>query len=338
MGKFEEILAEVRLDVPNVSNLVDSYSIYSYYLGFEPEIRTRYSSPLRKGDLNPSFSLYFSKYNDDILMFKDSATGKYGGVFKFVGLLLGLDLRETLLQINSDFELGLAGTQKGDFKRKIVKILKLVKTAVKIGITARSESKEYIKFWDALDISKIVRDLYFTREVALIHFENPDFKSVITPKSLCISYEINGFYKTYQPKGDKMYKFRNDYPTNYVEGLVQFKFEKEFSIITKATKDAMFYRQHFDFDTCAGTSENTMISPYVMETHLKGKFKRVYIMLDSDEPGLAAQLKYVSMYPWLIPVVLPNFYGEKDLTDAYISAKRVGEHQKVLDWVKETFI
>ena len=338
MGKFEEILAEVRLDVHNIMKLVDSYSIYSFYLGFEPETRTRYSSPLREGDNNPSFSIYFSKYNEDILMFKDSTTGKFGGVFKFVSLLLGLDLRETLLQINSDFELGLAGTQRGDFEKKIVKKLKLVKTAVKIGITARSESKEFLAYWDVLDITERIRKMYFTREVALIHFENPDFKSVITPKSLCISYEINGFYKTYQPKGDKMYKFRNDYPTNYVEGLQQFKFEKEFAIITKATKDAMFYRQHFDFDACAGTSENTMISPYVMNTHLKPKFKRVYIMLDSDGPGLAAQLKYVNEYPWLIPIILPDFYGKKDLTDVYTAAKKVGKRQKVLDWVKKTFI
>ena len=335
-----EYLNEHRLNVENILELIDDYSIYSHYLGFEPELHTLYSSPLREGDDDPSFNLFVSKYNNDIIMFKDFASGKFGGVFKFVSLFLGFSMRETLEQINSDFDLGLGGEEKKDKFKKVVKksILKVVKHAVSIKITAREYSKEFLGYWDLLDISVPTLKLYFTKEPILIHFESPDYKAQIVPKSLCISYEIAGHYKIYGPLGERKYKFRNNFPTNYVEGLLQFKYEKEFAIISKAMKDNMFYREHFDFDAAAGTSETNMISEHVMNTHLKGKFKRVYIMLDLDGPGIKAQQKYLDMYPWLIPITLdPMGFDVKDLTDLYREAKKVGKQQRVLDWVIKTF-
>ena len=331
-------IKERELSYDNILSLIDDYSIYSHYIGAELELHTKYSSPLREGDDDPSFNLYVSKYKPDTIMFKDLATGQFGGVIKFVSLLLGLSIKEAMEQINSDFELGLAGTKRGNIKAKVKKKLKLVKTPTKIRITAREYSLEFLSYWGELDITIPTLKRYFAKDVVLIHYENPDFKAVVTPKSLAISYEIAGHYKVYQPKGERKYKFRNDYPAGYVEGLLQFDYTKDYCLITKATKECMFFREHIDVDACAGTSENSMISEHVMTNVLKAKFKRVYIMLDVDEPGIKAQNKYLDKYPWLIPLTPPCTYGTKDVTDWYKASKTESRQSEVIDWLNQNIV
>ena len=41
---------------------VDEYSLYCYYMGYEPIIGKKYHSPLRKGDDDPSFVIFERKY------------------------------------------------------------------------------------------------------------------------------------------------------------------------------------------------------------------------------------------------------------------------------------
>lgn len=338
MDAVSRLVQEHRLDIPNIQELIDDYSIYSFYIGAELELHTLYSSPLRLGDDSPSFNLFISKYKKDLIMFKDLGTGQYGGVFKFVMSFLGLDLRATLQQINSDFELGLDGKVKGDFKAKIVKSVKLVRHETTIRITSREYSKKFFTYWAQYDISLGVLKRYFTKEVSVIHYENSDYKVTIVPKSLTMSYEIAGKYKLYAPTGERKYKFRNNFGIGFVEGLLQFGFKKDFALITKAMKEVMFFREHLDIDACAGTSENTMISEHVMNTHLKGKFKRVYIMLDSDAPGIKAQQKYLDLYPWLIPLTVPDLYNQKDITDIYTEAKKIGGEKGIIKLLKEMII
>jgi len=335
---LKEYVEEHGLNIPNILKAVDDYSIYAHYLGFEPELYTKYSSPLRDGDNDPSFVLYESKYKEGMIMFKDMATGKYGGVFKFLMELLETDLRSVLMQINKDFGIGLAGESTENFVAKKVTKLKVVKHSTKMWVTTREPSQEFLDFWRELDISRRVQDMYFAKDTILIHYENSDYKVQVTPKSLCISYEILGHYKTYQPKGERKYKFRNDYPAGFVEGARQLKFNKDFAIITKSTKECMWFREHFDIDAVAGTSENTMISDHFMNNYLKSKFSCVYIMLDSDEAGINAQKKYIAKYPWLKSISMKEFGDTKDITDAYKYMKSKGRQEEVLDFVRSTFV
>jgi len=72
------------LDEDTILERVDDYSIYAYYIEFEPELGKAYNSPIRTDDKIPSFSLH--EYNKKIF-FKDHALGESGTVFKFVKLL-----------------------------------------------------------------------------------------------------------------------------------------------------------------------------------------------------------------------------------------------------------
>jgi len=339
MDLLDEYVQDNFLSHANVLRLVDCYSIYSFYIGAELELRTKYSSPLRKGDNDPSFSIYESRNDDTVIMFKDGATGKFGNVFKFVRYVLGggevlVPSKQALLQINSDFGLGLGDEEVGAFKPHLLKPAPIKKLPTNIQVTNRAfPTDEYKKYWDTLDIPKYVQDLYYVTNPKIIHYI-AEYHTSIVPKELTIAYEILGKYKIYHPFAEKKYKFRNNYDDNFVEGAMQLKFDKEFAIITKATKEIMWYRAHFDWDTVAGKSENTMITPYFMNSILKPRYKKVFIWLDNDEAGVLAQQKYLDLYPWLVPITMDPAIG-KDVTDAYVVYKKFNREEEIINYTKQ---
>jgi hypothetical protein len=122
-------LSQDGLSTENILKYIDDYSIYSHYIGKELELNTRYSSPLREGDDNPSFSLFSSK-KDNRIYFKDHATSWKGDVFQFVKILMGLGkpdsipFNKVLQQIDNDFNLGLyIETTNDEIKLKPKKLL-----------------------------------------------------------------------------------------------------------------------------------------------------------------------------------------------------------------------
>lgn len=340
MGLLEDYVDDNLLSKANVLKYVDDYSLYSFYIGSELELYTKYSSPLRTDDDDPSFSLYYSKYNKDILMFKDNATGQYGDVFKFVRYTLGggsemASLREALLQINSDFQLGFNGEERGDFTPHIIATKPLRRDPVKIEVTNYPvASQEYLDYWDFLEIPQHILDRFYCSNVNVVHYIN-DIHTSISVRSLAIAYEIVGFYKIYQPYEDRKYKFRNNYPHGFVEGGIQLKYEKDFCIITKSTKEIMFLEAHFGWESVAGTSENSMINEFFMLNTLRKNYKRVFIWLDNDEAGRKAQAKYMEMYPWLEPIEFDEFIPESDPTDLYSRAKKEGKKEIALSYIKQ---
>jgi hypothetical protein len=63
------------------------YDILKHYLG-DFELGETFNSPIRKGDDNPSFNIFYSKKNN-CLLFKDFA-GKRGDFITLIQELLGL--------------------------------------------------------------------------------------------------------------------------------------------------------------------------------------------------------------------------------------------------------
>jgi len=340
MDLLEDYVDKNLLSKANILKYVDDFSIYSKYIGSELELYTKYSSPLREGDNDPSFSLYYSKYNKEVIMFKDNATGKHGDVFKFIRYLMGggeemVHLRIVLLQINSDFQLGLNNEERGEFIPHLVKSKPLYKAPVKIEVTGhQSETEEYLKYWEELEIPLAIRRKYYCKDVKVVHYIT-DVHMSINVRSLAISYEIVGHYKVYQPFEARKYKFRNNYPAGFVEGAIQLQFKKDFCIITKSTKEIMFLDAHFDWESVAGTSENSMVNAYFMENTLHKRYKKVFIWLDNDEAGRVAQARYLEQYPWLIPVSFDSFLEDSDPTDLFKRLKEEGKREVALDYLEQ---
>ena len=335
MDELQQYVNDNLLTRKNILSVIDDYSIYSYYIGEELELRTKYSSPLRRGDEDPSFSLYYSKYFDDVIMYKDSAKNEFGNVFDFVESFLDVGPRKALLQINSDFGLGFDGDDVGDFKPHLVKSKPIKKHPTIITINKHVKpTREFIEYWKFLEISNSILDKFYTRNVRVIHYKNDDGCTTIVPKELTISYEILGTYKIYHPNGDKKFKFRNNFLDEYVEGALQLSFTTDFCIITKSTKEIMFLLQHFGWESVAGKSETTQISEYFMIQVLKKNYKKVFIWLDNDDAGRNAQEKYMQSYPWLIPIVFDDYIECSDPTDLFTHAKKLQQKEVALDYLK----
>lgn len=336
MDVLEEYLQDNLLSKENILRFVDEYSIYSLYIGAELELRTKYSSPLQEGDFDPSFSMFESKFEHKNIMFKDNSTGISGGVFRFVQEMISngslVNMKKVLLQINSDFGIGLGDEEVGTFKPQLLKAPPMRKLPTNIEITVHTNpTQEFLDYWDTLDIGKATRDKYYCTNPRVIHYI-ADYQKSIVPRELSIAYEILGKYKTYHPFAERKYKFRNNYDDNFVEGMMQLEFKKDFCIITKAMKECMWYWEHFEWETVAGKSENTMVNPYSMEV-LRTNYKTVFIWLDGDKAGIVAQLKYMEMYPWLVPIVMDPSIQQKDVTDLYTAAKQVKQTEQVLSYV-----
>ena len=339
-------LAKECLSVENILKYIDDYSIYSYYIGCELELNTRYSSPLREGDDNPSFTLF--KGRQDRIYFKDHATTYKGDVFEFVRILMGkgkpkdIPFEQVLQRIDNDFQLGLyvenSQPTKLDLKRQLATIP--VKEKYSIQVTSKKKpTKQYLDFWSKYDITKSTLDYNKVSQAEVIHYSSKQgsHKFQIYPKELCIAYPIAARYELYWPYEDKKKKFQNDLPANWVKGFMQLKYVNDFCIITKANKEINFFREHFDWDTVAGKSENTMIPDHMMKK-LFTSYKKVFIWLDSDVPGINAQAKYIEKYPNLIPIIYPSYVTQKDVTDRYVYMKGLGMQQAAIEEIKKLIL
>lgn len=332
-------LEKETLTTENILRYIDDYSMYSYYIGKELELNARYSSPLRTTDENPSFTL-FKGGRDSKIYFKDHARDYKGDIFQFVRLLMTgcepkkVSFIDVLKQIDTDFNLGLY-TENGINKlvpKRVVSIPQKERYSIQI-TSKRINSKSFLDFWKQYDISIDTLKQYNCKEVSIIHYKSKvdSYRFQVYPKTLCIAYQIGGRYKLYFPHEDKKKKFQNDFPENWIEGFLQLKYNKDFVIITKSMKETMFFREHFDWDTVAGKSENTKIPPHLMK-QLFDRYKKVYIWLDNDEAGIKAQASYIEKYPGLIPIVYQ--VEQKDPTDRYIITNK----QKCLNEITQLIL
>ena len=338
MDTLEKFIDENLLSKENILKYIDDYSLYSYYIGSELELYTKYSSPLRLGDNDPSFTLYYSKYYKSCIFFKDHATAKSGDVFTFLSYFMSkngvkISIKTVLLQINNDFKLCLNDEEMTTFVPHLIKSKPLKKSPVKIKITSQPYTSKFLEYWANLDISISTLEKFYVKDVKILHYINGSYMTFVI-KNLTISYEILGYYKIYQPYGNKSDKFRNDYPEQFVEGALQLTYTHSFCIITKSTKECLFFYEHFGWECVAGKSENTPISKYFMNK-LHKKFKTVFIWLDKDEAGIKAQNKYCNTYNWLVPITLDSFIVQKDPTDLYTASKKVGKEKLSLKYLKQ---
>lgn len=322
-------MLENLLEESTILERVDSYSIYAYYIEFEPELGKAYNSPIRKDDEVPSFSLF--EYNNKIF-FKDHALGESGTVFKFIKLLYSYKtLLEVYSKINIDFELDLIGGIKLPKNNKKATIVNSFKRNSFIGIKINSKkqnSQKYIDFWKLLDIQKLVLEMYHVTEPDTIVMQYIERQKPFYPRELTIAYRIKYKYQIYFPFKLKGKKFINNYPEGYVLGYEQLTYKNNFLIITKANKEIIFFRQHFDWDTISGKSETTLVPKNIMIEMLQ-KFKTIFIWLDNDVAGQKAQNKYLELYPFLIPIY--HEVKQKDPTDFYVQALN---KQKALNEIK----
>jgi hypothetical protein len=290
------------LSLSNILKRVDEYELYCHYLGFEPEVRCSYSSPLREGDNTPSFSFFDTETSEVVEFYwKDAGANISGSISTLVREMYGLSsIREALTKIDQDFDLGFtSGTAYKHVipirKRKLRK-----KTASDIIISSKPFSKEARAYWETFGITLDTLRKYNVTQLNYYILNNTTFYC-----DFSFAYKIGDKYKVYSPRNSK-YRFINNYHATFIEGYLQLDHNSNTLIITKSTKDVMALYE-MGYEAISPRSESTPI-PEVVFPKLDKMYKNIYVLFDND-------LKHNGhLYPYP-KIYVPLNSGCKDISD-----------------------
>lgn len=300
MDLLEEYLSSSPLSENVILEEIDEYEIYNFYMGFYPELRTGYSSPLRRGDESPSFSLFTNRYPPCEYRWKDSGKGIHGDVFKLVQLMFGLKSREEACKkIRQDIKKEDYGITSGKI---VLKDRPVDKGSMVIKVVSKSFSEAGLEFWNKYHISTSTLRYFNTTEVDMFTFDGEYF---IRPKDLCFAYRELDRYQLYQPYS-KEYKFRNNLTDRMIFGFHQLKYESDTLIITKSRKDVMMLHE-LGYEAVAPRSENTVM-PSEYFTYFSKRYKKIVVLFDNDMKHKGDDYPYPKVY-------VPISTGCKDISD-----------------------
>ena len=301
MNILEEYEASNPLSESVLLEDIDEYEIYKFYLGFYPELRTGYNSPLRKGDESPSFSLFTNLSGPCEYRWKDSGYkgGLHGDIFKLVKIMFNLSSNvQAIKKIRQDINKEDYGITSG----KIILMDRPIdKGQTIITVKSKEWTEEGLKFWTSYGITKATLDYFNVTEVKWFQMN----ATQIFPRELCFAYREMSKYQIYQPYNPD-YKFRNNYDDKIVMGFHQLKYKQDTLIITKSKKDVMALYEA-GFESCAARSENTII-PTPFLNYFDTKYSRKIVLFDNDMKGSE------DIY-WDKKIYIPISTGCKDFSD-----------------------
>lgn len=314
-------------DDEEILERVDEYTLYCFYLGFEPQIAWAYHSPVRAQhdeDEIPSWSMFYSRHRYLTFKWKDNARGVTGDIFDLVSIRFGISRVGAYGKVCHDF--GLHNDPDMDILPKI----KLYEAPPALHKDIRIKSRptyrpQDLAFYQQFNIRPSILHRYHATSLICYwtlyikndgeeQWSNPRF-----PRGLGFGYRIGERYQIYQPSESKDWKFRTSFREDDVMGLKQLRGRYELLVITKSMKDVMFF-DSIGIDAIASHSENRGLPQFVFDEVIP-KYKQVVVWFDND--GKESAEKY---FPGLTKVYVPVLAGQKDPTDY---CKVHGPHEAV---------
>lgn len=300
MDILEEYEASNPLSKEVLLSEIDEYEMYKHYMGFYPELRTGYSSPLRKGDESPSFSLFTNNYPPCEYRWKDSgAGGIHGDIFKLVKILYNLpDEKSIIKKIRQDLSKEDYGI---DSQRIILKDRPVDKGATIIKVKSKPFTAEGLAFWNSYGVSLTTLAYYNITQVEWFSFND----AKIYPKGIAFAYKELDKYQIYQPYNTD-FKFRNNFDSSIVMGFHQLLYNSDTLVITKSKKDiACLYE--CGVEAVASRSESTVIPSKFLD-YFDTKYSRKLVLFDND-------MKHNGQIYWDKKIYIPIESGCKDFSD-----------------------
>lgn len=305
-------------------DLLDDYTIYSYYLGSDFQVGKLINSPLRSDDRIPSFAIFKSKNGD--LLFKDHGSGEAGNALKFIKLYRGIQTRDEL-----EREL-LRIVRKTNPDRKIVsnnhtKISQGIPTD--IGIVRQPFNDIDKRYWKQFGISIDTLKLFNVFSIKYFLCNNV-VRGIYKDDSPMYAYKVYDRFKIYRPLASKYTKWRTNLTNEYVQGLAQLPKEGgNILIITKSLKDVMCLYE-MGYNAIAASSETTFIPDNILKS-LRSKWKHILILYDRDKTGVRTSRKY-SQQTKLDAFFVHRKFNSKDISDAV----KNNSFNSVKDWLSKT--
>lgn len=285
---------EAIYDEHDILELLDEYSLYCYYLGYEPIIGKSYRSPIRKSnaltrDDVPSFDIYVRKFGGNRAyeyMWKDKAGGaiNYGNIFTLVRLLLGL---------KSEFEAKLRVVSDLIIDNKPSPALSYYEPEHSVACSIRIKSRAFTvrddRYWGQYNISRELLTQYDVK--ALSYYWLNEMQSYPNRAyGLAYAYNVLGRHQLYFPYAAREFKFRNDWTEKCVFGWKQLTFTKPL-IITKSAKDVLCLAS-LGFEAITPRGENILLPPECLAVIDKRYKDNVITLFDNDGKHSAEKYSY----------------------------------------------
>ena len=308
---FEPIVVTKEL----ILSRIPEERILTHYLGL-PVKKGLFVSPLRQ-DKRPTCAFYRSRTNNRI-MFKDFGNGFCGDFVSIVMCKFNCSYYKALQIIANDF--GIINRQ--DMTKNRAKMqydgTQFEDTGSAVIQVEIREWQQYELDWWAkygIQLSTLKKFKVFSCKNVflngnLFHLEQPN--QLIFGYYGGIKQDVEQ-WRIYFPTKRK-YRFISNWKGNQIQGAKQLsKNGGDILVITKSMKDIMCLYE-YGITAIAPCSENLFVTDNQYQK-LKAKFKNIFLLYDSDLPGIRASVKIHKKYPELNILFIPKSSKCKDFSD-----------------------
>lgn len=305
---------------------VTQIDIAAYYLNVK-SIPSLIHSPLRK-DENPSFALYCPKGTE--VNYRDFSTGEKGNIWTLLTKMWNCSYREANAKVFKD--LGsithTVGVSNNSHTSKRCKVNSVTYIQCKI-----REWRDYdIKYWESYGIS--LKWMQYANVYPISHkiITKDNINYVFGSDKYAYAYvetkEGKTTIKIYQPFNKQGFKWSNGHDKSIISLWTKVPKYGNRICICSSLKDALCLWANTGIPAIALQGEGYNISNTVVD-NLNSRFKKVYICLDNDAPGLkdAASLANKTGF---INVILPQFEGGKDISDLYKTLNNKEQFKQII--------
>lgn len=309
------------ISLEDLLSKTNEIEIAHYYLGVT-EIPCVINSPLRK-DNKPSFGLHSKDGNR--IKYTDFATGEKGDLFDLLSQMWRIPFEKVLVKVYNDLI-----TNNNNKKLLGAKILTtnhentlsangFIKEHSKIEIKIREWRKYDEDYWASFGIS--IPWLKYANVYPISHkiILKGTHKYVFGADKYAYAYierkEGNTTLKIYQPFNKKGFKWCNNHDSSVISLWTKVPETGDKICICSSLKDALCLWANTGIPALAIQGEGYSMSNTAIN-ELNRRFKKVYIMLDNDEPGIKLGKKLANQTGF-INIVLPQFEGGKDISDMF---------------------
>jgi DNA primase len=247
----------------------------------------------------------FISLKEGVYMFKDFSSGYAGDCISLIEKLYSCSFFEASVILKNKYQEYLDNNSNIEVENYV----KEEKFKV-IDYEIRQWNISDGDYWQKFNVSS--KYLESHNIYPLTHFTISNNTKTYTYKNI----SIYGFftnegelYRIYQPLSKNKFFIINP----IIQGYEQLD-ESKYCIITSSFKDLLTIKS-FNIKNLTGialTNENVMFQPYIMHDLFK-RYTKVFLLLDNDDTGKKATVRYCSTYPNLVPLYLDK---SKDISDS----------------------
>jgi hypothetical protein len=273
-------------------------------------------SPFRK-EHTPSFSIFV---RNGRIYFRDYGDGRFrGDVWDLVGMLHGLNYKDSIKKVAEDFQLAEEGISRPKIVYNSPEIIeKQVVLQVKAWPEFRQEHVEWLQSYSLTPDDTIFCEdtrMYPVKQWALNRLKMP-----LEEGEICWAYELTNsrgtWLKIYRPSRGKKDRWVSNIPFTEIMGL-SCLLPCEKLIISKSVKEALILKKHLGLNVIVSQAENICCFTESNIKLINSSCSDVYVSFDSDETGKRVSNELTKLTGWK-HINVPDKYlsvGIKDWAD-----------------------